>query len=135
MGKGSMIIRYIDIALTVLFGFIAISDIEQKTQVRLPRSVSSVSTPTAINTVSLVVLPGPVYTLLEGTTEVISNPELERVEQELINVRQKYLDRQQDIIVLIQPDPNSPVQLTVNVLDICERNQIQRNINYVEPGV
>ncbi|MCG3158886.1 MAG: hypothetical protein DKINENOH_05533 [bacterium] len=135
MGKGSMIIRYIDIALTVLFGFIAISDIEQKTQVRLPRSVSAVSTPAAINTVSLVVLPGPVYTLLEGATEVISNPELERVEQELINVRQKYLDRQQDIIVLIQPDPNSPVQLTVNVLDICERNQIQRNINYVEPGV
>lgn len=135
MGNGSMIIRYIDIALTVLFGFIAISDIEQKTQVRLPRSVSAVSTPTVINTVSLVVLPGPVYTLLEGTTEVISDPELERVEQQLLNVRQKYLDQQQDIIVLIQPEPNSPVQLTVNVLDICERNQIQRNINYVEPGV
>ncbi|MDZ7267140.1 MAG: biopolymer transporter ExbD [candidate division KSB1 bacterium] len=135
MGKGGMIIRYIDIALTVLFGFIAISDIEQKTQVRLPRSVSAVSTPTAINTVTLAVLPGPVYTLLEGPTELIRDAELERVEQELLTVRQKYLERQQDIIVLIQPDPNSPVQLTVNVLDVCERNQIQRNINYVEPGV
>lgn len=135
MGNPSMIIRYIDIALTVLFGFIAISDVEQKTQVKLPREVSAVSSPTQINTVSLIVLPGPVYTLLEGVTEITSNAELEAVEQELLNVRQKYLDRNQDIIVLIQPDPNSPVQLTVNVLDVCERNQIQRNINYVEPGV
>lgn len=75
------------------------------------------------------------YTLLEDATEITSNAELEAVEQVLLNVRQKYLDQNQDIIVLIQPDPNSPVQLTVNVLDVCERNQIQRNINYVEPGV
>lgn len=135
MGNPSMIIRYIDIALTVLFGFIAISDVEQKTQVKLPSNVSAVSTPTQINTVSLIVLPGPMYTLLEDATEITSNAELEAVERELLNVRQKYLDRNQDIIVLIQPDPNSPVQLTVNVLDVCERNQIQRNINYVEPGV
>ncbi|RIK73064.1 hypothetical protein DCC62_18205 [candidate division KSB1 bacterium] len=135
MGNPSMIIRYIDIALTVLFGFIAISDVEQKTQVKLPHHVSAVSTPTRINTVSLIVLPGPMYTLMEGATEITSNAELEAVEQVLLNVRQKYLDQNQDIIVLIQPDPNSPVQLTVNVLDVCERNQIQRNINYVEPGV
>ncbi|MBC6951985.1 hypothetical protein DWB58_29055 [candidate division KSB1 bacterium] len=135
MGNPSMIIRYIDIALTVLFGFIAISDVEQKTQVKLPSNVSAVSTPTQINTVSLIVLPGPMYTLLEDATEITSNAELEAVEQVLLNVRQKYLDQNQDIIVLIQPDPNSPVQLTVNVLDVCERNQIQRNINYVEPGV
>ncbi|MCL4704704.1 biopolymer transporter ExbD [bacterium] len=135
MGNPSMIIRYIDIALTVLFGFIAISDVEQKTQVKLPSNVSAVSTPTQINTVSLIVLPGPMYTLLEDATEITSNAELEAVERELLNVRQKYLDQNQDIIVLIQPDPNSPVQLTVNVLDVCERNQIQRNINYVEPGV
>lgn len=135
MGNPSMIIRYIDIALTVLFGFIAISDVEQKTQVKLPSNVSAVSTPTQINTVSLIVLPGPMYTLLEDATEITSSAELEAVEQVLLNVRQKYLDQNQDIIVLIQPDPNSPVQLTVNVLDVCERNQIQRNINYVEPGV
>lgn len=135
MGNPSMIIRYIDIALTVLFGFIAISDVEQKTQVKLPSNVSAVSTPTQINTVSLIVLPGPMYTLLEDATEITSNAELEVVERELLSVRQKYLDQNQDIIVLIQPDPNSPVQLTVNVLDVCERNQIQRNINYVQPGV
>lgn len=135
MGNPSMIIRYIDIALTVLFGFIAISDVEQKTQVHLPRNVSAVSTPTQINAVSVIVLPGPMYTLLDGTTEIASHADLEMVERELLNVRQRYLDQNQDIVVLIQPDPNSPVQLTVNVLDVCERYQIQRNINYVEPGV
>jgi biopolymer transport protein ExbD len=135
MGKGSMIIRFIDIALTVLFGFIAVSDIEQKTQVKLPRDVTAVSEPTKINTISVLVLDGPRYTLLDGAREIASDTDLERVEQVLLDVRRQYLDQNQDVLVLIQPDPNSPIQLTVNVLDVCERNQLQKSINYVEPGV
>jgi biopolymer transport protein ExbD len=135
MSKGGMIIRYIDIALTVLFGFVCISDIEQKTQIKLPSHVTAVSTPTKLNTVSILIYDGPRYKLMEGGVEIRSDIDLDVVEQELLNLRQKYLDRQQDVIVLIQPDPNSPIQLTVNVLDVCERNKLQRNINYVEPGV
>ena len=135
MGRGGMIIRLIDIALTVLFGFIAVSDIEQKTQVNLPAKVSARIAPQRFNPLPLVVLPGPRYTLLDGTSEIFSDSDLHRVEAVLLNVRQKYLDRNEDIVVLIQPDPNSPMQLTVNVLDICERNHIQKNINYIEPGV
>jgi biopolymer transport protein ExbD len=135
MGKGGMIIRLIDIALTVLFGFIAVSDVEQKTQVKLPRNVTAVSTPQNLKTLSLVVLPGPRYTLLDGVQEIVSDPVLEHVEKILVAIRDDYRARNEDIVVLIQPDPNSPIQLTVNVLDVCERNQIQKNINYVEPGV
>ena len=135
MTRGSMIIRFIDIALTVLFGFIAVSDIEHKTQIKLPREVTAATVPTHINTISILVLDGPRYTLLDGSQVLISDSDLFRVEQALLAVRQKYLDRNQDVLVLIQPDPNSPIQLTVNVLDVCERNHIVKNINYVEPDV
>ncbi|MDZ7344516.1 MAG: biopolymer transporter ExbD [candidate division KSB1 bacterium] len=135
MTRGSMIIRFIDIALTVLFGFIAVSEIEHKTQIKLPHNVAAATVPTHVNTISILVLDGPRYTLLDGPQMVISDSDLYRVEQALLAVRQKYLERHQDVLVLIQPDPNSPIQLTVNVLDICERNHIVKNINYVEPGV
>lgn len=135
MSKGGMIIRYIDIALTVLFGFIAISDLEIKTQIRLPSELSAITKPTQINTVSIIVLEGSRYTLMEADKPIISDTTLERVEDALLEVRKRYVAQQQDVLVLIQPDPNSPIQLTVNVLDVCERNHIAKNINYVEPAV
>jgi biopolymer transport protein ExbD len=135
MGKGSMIIRLIDIALTVLFGFIAVSDVEQKTQVKLPRDVTGVPQETKLNTVSILVLDGPRYTVMVGAQEIMSDMDLARVEEVLIKINQQFLDRNEGVIFLIQPDPNSPIQLTVNILDVCERNHFTKNINYVEPGV
>jgi biopolymer transport protein ExbD len=135
MARTGMIIRYIDIALTMLFGFVAISDIERKTQVKLPREVAAVSTPSQLKTVSILVLDGPRYTVIDGAQEIASDSDLLRIEQVLRAVRQSYLSRNEDVIFLIQPDPNSPIQLTVNVLDVCERNHFVKNINYVEPGI
>jgi biopolymer transport protein ExbD len=135
MGNASMMIRYIDIALTILFGFIAISDVEIKTQIKLPSSVATINKPAQMNTVSIIVLEGSRYTLMEADKPIIVETTLEKVENTLIEVRKRYLEKQQDVLVLIQPDPNSPIQLTVNILDICERNHIAKNINYVEPGV
>lgn len=135
MGKAGMIIRYIDIALTMLFGFIAISDIERKTQVNLPRQVTAISSPAMLNTVSILVLEGPRYTVMEGAREIASDADLRKIEQVMQAVRQNYADRREEVIFLIQPDPNAPIQLTVNVLDVCERNHFVKNINYVESGV
>lgn len=135
MGKAGMIIRYIDIALTMLFGFIAISDIERKTQVNLPREVATVTAPSKLKTVSVLVLEGPRYTVMEGALEVASDGDLRKIEQVMQALRQSHLRRNEEVIFLIQPDPNAPIQLTVNVLDICERNHFVKNINYVESGV
>jgi len=135
MGNAGMVIRYIDIALTMLFGFIAISDIERKTQVNLPRDVAAVTSPSRINTVSVLVLEGPRYTVMDGALEIASDTDLHKIEQVMQAVRRNYLDRREDVVFLIQPDPNAPIQLTVNVLDVCERNHFVKNINYVEPGV
>lgn len=135
MGNAGMVIRYIDIALTMLFGFIAISDVERKTQVNLPRDVAAVNSPSRINTVSVLVLEGPRYTVMDGAVEIASDADLRKIEQVMQTLRKNYQDRHEDVIFLIQPDPNAPIQLTVNVLDVCERNQFVKNINYVESGV
>lgn len=136
MGKGGgVIIRLIDIALTVLFGFICIADIEQKTQVKLPAKTTAVSTLQPLKTISVIIFEGPMFHLMDGGTLVYSNADLNTVEQQMINMQQTFAARKEDVVFLIQPDPNSPIQLMVNVLDICERNQLSKSINYVEPGV
>ncbi len=136
MGKGGgVIIRLIDIALTVLFGFICIADIEQKTQIKLPAKTTAVSTPQQLKTISVIIFEGPMFHLMDGATLVFSNNDINIVEQEMITMQQNYQARKEDVVFLIQPDPNSPIQLMVNVLDICERNQLSKSINYVEPGV
>ncbi|NUO82011.1 biopolymer transporter ExbD [candidate division KSB1 bacterium] len=135
MGKGGVIIRLIDIALTVLFGFICIADIEQKTQIKLPAKTTAVSTPQQLKTISVIIFEGPMFHLMDGATLVFSNDDINVVEQEMITMQQNYQARKEDVVFLIQPDPNSPIQLMVNVLDICERNQLSKSINYVEPGV
>lgn len=135
MGKAGMIIRYIDIALTMLFGFIAISDIESKTQLNLPHKVAAMSSPSKLNTISVLVLEGPRYTLMENGVELASDGDLYKIEQVMQAMRKDYLERRKEVIFLIQPDPNAPIQLTVNVLDVCERNHFVKNINYVESGV
>jgi hypothetical protein len=97
--------------------------------------VTGVPQQTKLNTVSILVLDGPRYTVMDGPREIMSDTDLERVEEVLIKINQQFLDRNEGVIFLIQPDPNSPIQLTVNVLDVCERNHFVKNINYVEPGV
>lgn len=135
MGKGGIIIRLIDIALTVLFGFICIADIEQKTQIKLPVKTMAVSTPQQLKTVSVVIFEGPMFHLMEGAALVFSNGDINVVEQEMINLQRNAAARNEEVVFLIQPDPNSPIQLMVNVLDICERNHLSKSINYVEPSV
>lgn len=135
MGKGSVIIRLIDIALTVLFGFICIADIEQKTQIKLPAKTTAVSTQQQLKTISVVIFEGPMFHLMDGATLVFSHGDINVVEQQMVNMSLDYASRNEEVVFLIQPDPNSPIQLMVNVLDICERNQLSKSINYVEPGV
>jgi len=135
MGKGGMIIRLIDIGLTVLFGFICVADIEQKTQVKIPSQAYGVPNPTKVNTITIVIYDGPRYVLTEENQILMSHDDLEEVEKVLIDIRRQFVEKNQDVIFLVQPDPNSPIQLTVNILDVCERNQFQKSINYVQPGV
>lgn len=135
MGKGGIIIRLIDIALTVLFGFICIADIEQKTQIKLPVKTTAVSTQQQLKTISVVIFEGPMFHLMDGATLVFSHGDINVVEQQMVNMSLDYAFRNEEVVFLIQPDPNSPIQLMVNVLDICERHKLSKSINYVEPGV
>ena len=133
MRKNTFIIRFIDIALTVLFGFVGVSEIKLKTQIKLPNELGQVTTPpeTQPQTVSVRILSGPTYWMMAGTELLFLTDSQESLENRLINQYDSATNRTQDFLALIEPDPDSPIQLTIDLIDICKRNGIPQNINYI----
>jgi biopolymer transport protein ExbD len=129
MSRGGLIIRLIDVALIILFGFIAISDIKVKAQVKLPTNAPE-SRPRGERQLVRVAI-GP-----DGRFEVIDADDVEKISdlsalEALLRQRaDAYRRRNSEMVVLIEPDGDSMIQLTVSVMDICEKYGIPKNINY-----
>ena len=133
MANNGLIIRLIDVAMIILFGFIAISDIKVRAQIKLPDQEDEQQTPAAE-------IPPVVYFVKIGLGKEIvvehenealfSTTSLTDLEEKLARASAEVKLRGRSLIVLIEPDEASPIQFTVDVLDICERNEIPKNINY-----
>lgn len=127
-----MIIRLIDIVLIVLFGFIAISDIDIKGALSLPakniKKVTQVEKKPKI----------PVYVEIDQNDVFwVFEKEQNRIRKNGISSLEKYIielkkttrrTENRDIAIIIKPKELSPIQSTVDVLDMCARNRIPKNI-------
>jgi len=132
--RGGFLIRFIDIGLIILFGFLIITDIEVLAQINMPGDDEPADTETLDEMAYL-----SVFISAEGTYDV-EDIEAERMrcsnladyielEACLIELRDEYRAAGQQPVVLVEPEEASLVQFTVDVLDICDRNGIPKNIN------
>lgn len=130
--KNSIMIRFIDVALTVLFGFVGISEIKLRTQLKLPNELNT-STPPQVQreTVSVRVVDGPQFLLLHHNQPFFLTDAIEIAEDSLVARYEHAMVQQYDFLVLIEPDPDSPIQLTVDLIDLCKKNGIPQNLNYL----
>ncbi|MFQ5709395.1 MAG: ExbD/TolR family protein [bacterium] len=131
MTKGGIIIRLIDVAMIILFGFIVISDIKVRAQIKLPSDEQQSETKITEQKLILVQvgLEGD-YVIKENEDVVAETSDLHVLEEKLAKLFHDYRSAGTDMIVLIEPDQDSIIQRTIDVLDICERNQIPKNIKY-----
>lgn len=129
MNKSGLIIRLIDIALIILFGFIAISDIKVKAQIKLPVPVQGESRQSRnlFVTVRLLEAGGYAVKTPEGTTNMATAPELERFLQQK---KALFAARQKVLCVLIEPEKETIVQKTIDVLDMCAKLRIPKNLAF-----
>ncbi len=132
MAKGGIIIRLIDVAMIILFGFIAISDIKVRAQIKLPadrqEEPQQEQTEPAFIFVKIDAQDG--YILEAGDEVKTVTQDARALEQSLVSLAAGYKQGGQQAIVLIEPDEASMIQYTVDALDMCERNNLARNINY-----
>lgn len=129
MNKGGFIIRLIDITLIILFGFISISDLKINALIKLPSLVEGDAGEQKI--IPLVVKIGA-----ESTFEFIEDrishqaANLDDLEGYFKECLAKYPEQKGQMLVFIEPHVDSPVQTTVDVIDICRKYELTRNLAF-----
>ena len=56
----------------------------------------------------------------------------EALEKVLVQLRHYYLNNYKQMILVIEPGLETMIQTTVDVMDICEKNNILKNLSYSE---
>lgn len=152
MNKGGLIVRLIDIVLILLLGFLQISDIVHKNQIKLPGPAGTkrnLSEKSKILPIDVHVMPGDTtmpdidpeteyslkklgqlycYYLLYQDEKVYRIRTLDKLEEHLLITEATY----DSISVIVNPDPNSIIQGTINLIDICRRHGFKRKFRYNE---
>jgi len=125
--NSNLMIRLIDVALNILMGFIAISRIRTE----------YIDLPSAGDSQQRLKMPHEVVLYVDNNLfNFIDNGRkwscrtLNELENFLIKQNSFYQQRSIKLVVAIQPRKSSIMQNLVNVLDICQRNKIEKNLDY-----
>jgi len=130
MFKSGIIFRLIDVAFITLFGFIGITDMDIKSQIKLPSAFESGAKNIKQQFVFLTIKNDTLFELLDDKNIVNTLKGLEKLDPFLAQLNNHYRQQYEQMVVVIEPDLESHIQTTVNVMDICEKHGIQRNLSY-----
>lgn len=120
-------IRLIDVALIILLGFIAISRLKTE-YIALP-SGSGKEAPEKTPHASIVHVYPDNFRVEDGGHKW-NCPTVNQLESLLIDQKFNYDRNHEKLIVQIEPHRAAVMQTLIDVLDLCERNQIEKNLNY-----
>jgi|GEM_PF-6056395 len=131
MQQRGLLIRLIDVGLIILLGFVCISDINIRAQIKLP---SPSNRKEDINRQYVVY-----YLVLHKNNRVSildpghsptewKNLRLKTLETRMIRLRNNFKRQGKILVMLIEPEPDATMQFLVDVLDLCQKNQILKNI-------
>lgn len=133
MTKGGILIRLIDVAMIILFGFIAISDIKVRAQIKLPSDKQDETVEEKKKEPALIFVkidPENRMNVEQDETLLFTAGKISQLETYLTGLVDSFKTQHRDMVVLVEPDENSVIQQTIDVLDVCERHGIPKNINY-----
>ena len=127
MNQNRLMIRLIDVALIILLGFIAISRLKTE-YIDLPGPGDAEPPRMRVHTADLHVYRSR-YVLVDGRRKKQVR-DLESLEQVLQKTKTTYRQKGAKLVMNIQPHRSSIMQDLIDVLDICQRNRIEKNLNY-----
>lgn len=129
MGKGSLMIRMIDIVFILLFGFIAVSQISSAKSIDPPKSTEAERpAPEGARIVIVGVQKDGTYPI--GSGELVLT-EIGELEAYLAERAQEALNEGARLGVRIRADWDSPLEHSLAVAKICKRLGIPKGIDVV----
>jgi len=132
MLRGGTIIRLIDVVLIILLGFLGITDFEVKSQIKLPSSADSGQKEIKQQFIFLDIKSDNRFEIINGQNTIKQVEGIEALENLLVQLNNYYLQDYKQMILVIEPNLETMIQTTVNVMDICEKHQILKNLSYSE---
>ncbi len=127
--RSNLFIRLIDVVLILLFGFIAISEIDIRSQIKLAKSTTvPVTAPDKEVVVYVGVLPDGRY-LVEKESRVVD--QLEVLAGYLQNKRSLFSSNHTRLKVRIRTNYNAPVKYAFAVVNLCQRLGIPVGLDVV----
>ncbi len=129
--KGGMIIRLIDVVLIILFGFIGISDIQVKLQIKLPGGEKKQQQENEKKDVMfwININKHGKYSLEIEDRTVLRFARLPQLKKTLLREILPLKKKGKQIVVVINPDPGTKMQVMIDAYDLCEAAGIPKSIN------
>lgn len=147
MATRGFLIRFIDIGLIVLFGFLMISDIDALSRVELADASAPIEEPEPEEDdrrapVFVDVLPSGAFVVSEPAVPALESdsipveepqplliPNLSALEALLQVAADRHDLEDRETVVVIRPDPASTVQSTVDVMDVADRLELTKSLS------
>ncbi len=124
------IIRLIDVVLIVLFGFLSITDVKNKSQIKLPSNSGGTQKEVEQQIVFLNIKDDQRFELIDQQNTSKEIDGIVELEKYIIQLDSDYRENYREMILVIEPGIETMIQTTVNVMDICEKHQILKNLSY-----
>lgn len=127
MGKGSLLLRFVDVVLILLFGFISISEVSQQSRIKLPESRETPrSYPDKEKVVFIGITRDGQY-LVDDESRVITDLDaLKNYIQQRFNF---YRARHVKMRVRYRANYDTPVRYTIQAAQICDQLGIVKGID------
>lgn len=135
MQRRGIIIRFIDIGLLILFGFLMISDLKGTAQISFDEGnagdfFSGGSSTTVLLGVSIEASNRLSIRDINESKSLHENIlSLQELEFSIKTLKDRYDEEGKEVFVLIEPAPDAQIQYVVHILDICDRLGLKKNIN------
>ena len=135
MASRGFLIRFIDIGLIVLFGFLMISDIDMSSRVDLAdareaEEEPAEEEPTERGFVLVEVGADGAYRVSDPrlVDDAVQADDPDALATELQRRNALNVEAELETIVLLQPHPSSLVQETVDAMDVCDRLSLPKSL-------
>jgi len=135
MQSRGYLLRFIDIGLILLFGFLMISDLTVISQVALPGKSNQEQLEQAdadLVYVGVGIDAEGVYAIEDLAVReplYVNIGAVQELEFFLKTLKERHESEGRRLSVLIEPNPEAPMQGLVNVLDVCERLALVKHIS------
>ncbi|MCC5907260.1 MAG: biopolymer transporter ExbD [Balneolaceae bacterium] len=132
MKKSTFLIRFIDIGLIILFGFIIISDITVRSQIELPGSdPGEPQEERELNLFVINIEPNNQYRLADFVESTIigTYDGIEHLESALRSLIDEIQSQGKSPVALIEPDETVTMQRLIDLMDLCDQIGIPKNVN------